>query len=91
MSQFQIIRKTVQAAITFHKVVQEVRAVLPPEAKKKGHEVLNETTAKPLFGSLYEESKYFPIDIQNTSLTITMLIKDQEADNEVMERFHLGK
>ena len=91
MSQFRFIQRTVQAAITFHKVVQAVQAVLPPEVKKKEHEVLNKTAAKPLFDGFHEESKYFPVDFQNTSLTITMLIKDQEADNEIMERFRSGK
>ena len=87
MSRLQIFQRSVEAAITLIDAVQK----LPPETRERGREILNETAARPLFDGLHEESKYFPCDFQYTSLTITMLIKDQEADNELMERFRSGK
>ena len=91
MSRFQIIRRTIEAAITFSKVVREIQAVLPPESRERGHEILNETAAKPLFEVVHEESKYFPIDFHYTSLTITMFIKDEESDDELIKCVRSGE
>ena len=87
---FQRIAKSVIVDAAIDITVQSVPALIPSEWEEKGRKILNKTTAKPLFEGVYKESKYFPIDFQYTSLTITMLIKDEKADRELMKLVDSG-
>ena len=93
-SKYQLFRRITEFIIvdaTLDAIVKNVLALLSSERREKGRKILNKTAAKPLFEGVHGESKYFPNDFQYTFLTITMLIKDEEADNELMKRVHSGE
>ena len=65
---------------------------LPDKQKEEIKIFLKDTAAKPLFLDGYHKpSKYFPSNFFFESLTATMLIKDEEADNELMKSVSSGE
>ena len=83
-------REILKRHMTFERVIFGYQ-MTPQEYRERFCQLFNETMAIPLFNNFHKESKYIPIDMHQTSLTITMLIKDEEADDELMERVCSGE
>ena len=85
MSQF--LRRCINGAVNS----AATAAIKQAYKSEVGRQILNEIASRPLFDGFLEENHYFPIDFQYNSLTITMLIKDEESDAKLMELVKSGE